>query len=127
MALILVLDDVADAGAMVRKILQRKGHEVRVFSDEDEALRFAAANAIDLAILDMKLRKMEGTEVLAELRKLHPELPVIMLTGFPTKTAASQAMALGALAYCAKPIDKGDLERIVEGAISQGWVDAGGA
>lgn len=113
MARILVLDDVADAGRMVREILHRKGHEVHVFSDEDDALRFAATHPIDMAILDMKLRKMEGTEVLAELRKRNPDLAVIMLTGFPTKTAAGQAMALGALAYCAKPIDKQELERIV--------------
>jgi DNA-binding NtrC family response regulator len=118
-ARILVLDDVADSALMVKKILEKRGHEVQVFSDEDEALRFAAAHPLDLAILDMKLRKLDGTEVLAELKKLQPHLAAIMLTGFPTKSGAQQAMRLGAAAYCAKPIEKEALEKTVAGILAQ--------
>jgi len=117
MAQILVLDDVADSGFMLKKILQKKGHDVYVFSDEDDALRFAGDHAIDLAILDMKLRKMDGTEVLSELKKLHPPLPVIMLTGLPSQSAARLSMRLGATAYCTKPIDKQELEKTVTCAL----------
>ena len=113
MARILVLDDVADSALMIKKILEKRGHEVQVFCDEDEALRFAAEHAVDLAILDMKLRKLDGTEVLAELQKLQPGIAAIMLTGFPTKSGAQQAIRLGAAAYCAKPIEKQVLEDTV--------------
>ena len=118
MARILVLDDVADSGLMIKRILARQGHEVQVFSDEDEALRFAADHDLELAILDVKLPKLDGTEVLAELKKLKPALPAIMLTGFPTKNAAQQAMRLGA-AYCAKPIEKKDLEETVAAVLGK--------
>ncbi len=119
MARILVLDDVADSALMIKRILAKQGHEVQVFSDEDEALRFAADHDLELAILDVKLPKLDGTEVLAELKKLRPGLPAIMLTGFPTKNAAQQAMRLGAAAYCAKPIEKKDLEETVAAVLGK--------
>lgn len=120
MARILVLDDVADAGLLIKKILERQGHEVLVFCDEDEALRYAAGHEVELAILDMKLPKLDGIEVLAELKKLKPGLAAIMLTGFPTKGGARQAMGLGAAAYCAKPIGKKELEETVAAVLAKG-------
>lgn len=118
MAQILVLDDVIDAAIMVQKILERKGHEVHVFSDEDEALRFIDKHPVELAILDVKLRKMDGIDVLVEIKKRRPSTGVIILTGFPTIGSAEQALKMGAAAYCAKPIDKGELERKVNEALS---------
>jgi CheY-like chemotaxis protein len=120
MARILVLDDVLEAGILIRRILQKKGHVVHVFHDEDEALRFTKKNPVDLAILDMNLRKMDGLAVLGEMRKLLPGLPAIMLTGLPDADLARQAFALGAVAYCAKPIDKKRLEERVAEALRAG-------
>ncbi|MFA7347638.1 MAG: response regulator [Desulfurivibrionaceae bacterium] len=120
MARILVLDDVLDAGILIQRILQRKGHVVHVFHDEDEALRFTEKNPVDLAILDMNLRKMDGLDVLAEMQKSLPHLSAIMLTGLPDVDMARQAFALGAVAYCAKPIDKDRLEERVAQALLDG-------
>jgi DNA-binding NtrC family response regulator len=120
MARILVLDDVLDAGILIQRILQRKGHVVHVFRDEDEALRFTEKNPVDLAILDMNLRKMDGLDVLAEMQKSLPRLSAIMLTGLPDVDMARQAFALGAVAYCAKPIDKDKLEERVAQALLEG-------
>jgi len=120
MARILVLDDVLDAGILIKRILERKGHVVEVFHDEDEALRFTEKNPVDLAILDMNLRKMDGLGVLGEMRKALPRLPAIMLTGLPDVDLARQAFALGAVAYCAKPIDKDKLEERVAEALRAG-------
>ncbi len=120
MAEILVLDDVRDAAILIQKILQKKGHVVHVFHDEDEALRFTEKTPVDLAILDMNLRKMDGLAVLCEMRKALPRLPAIMLTGLPDRVTAQQAFALGAVAYCAKPIDKDRLEERVAEALLDG-------
>ncbi|MFA6283679.1 MAG: response regulator [Desulfurivibrionaceae bacterium] len=120
MARILVLDDVLDAGILIQRILQKKGHVVHVFRDEDEALRFTEKNPVDLAILDMNLRKMDGLDVLAEMQKSLPRLSAIMLTGLPDVDMARQAFALGAVAYCAKPIDKDRLEERVAEALLGG-------
>lgn len=113
MASILVLDDVADAAIMVKRILSRKGHAVEAFTEEQQALNFARAHPVDLAILDIKLLKMTGMEVLEELKKLKPDMRAIMLTGYPTLETARQSLDLGANAYCVKPIDKDELEAAV--------------
>lgn len=113
MAKILVLDDVLDATILIKKILERKGHEVTTFTEEEEALNYVRKNKVDLAILDIKLKKMSGVEVLEDLKLISPEIKAIMLTGYPTIETARQTLALGAGEYCVKPIDKEELEEKV--------------
>jgi DNA-binding NtrC family response regulator len=110
MARILVLDDVIDAVHLVKRILEESGHTVFPFTDEDEALEFVSGTSVDLAILDIKLKKMSGVEVLASLKKISPATRAIMLTGYPTIETAQESMRLGAADYCVKPIDTDELE-----------------
>jgi DNA-binding NtrC family response regulator len=114
MAEILALDDVQDATVLIGKILKKKGHNVHTFTEEEDAINFARDNSVDLAILDIKLKKMSGVEVLAELKKIQPDMHAIMLTGYPTVETAREAISLGADEYCVKPIDRDELEEKVE-------------
>lgn len=114
MAEILILDDVLDATVLVGKILSKKGHSVHTFTEEKAALDFARTNPVDLAILDIKLEKMSGVEVLAQLKQSCPDMHAIMLTGYPTVETAREAINLGAAEYCVKPIDRQELEDKVE-------------
>ncbi len=118
MANILVLDDVIDAGILLKRILERKGHEVAVFSEEEEAISYVAANKVDLAILDIKLKKMTGVEVLELMKEKAPDIKVIMLTGYPTLETARASVKYGANEYCVKPIDKEELESKVAEVLS---------
>ena len=117
MAHIFVLDDVLDAAVLTQRILIRKGHQVTIFTDEYEALRYARHNQVDLAILDINLKKTNGIAVLEELRRTTPSIQVIMLTGYPTIETARQALHLGVAGYCVKPIDKNELEEKVAVAL----------
>jgi len=110
MATIVVLDDVSDAGVLLKRILERQGHQVWAFTEEEDAIRHVAGNTTDLAILDIKLKKMTGVEVLVEMKKHAPDLKIIMLTGYPTLETAREALRLGVNEYCVKPIDKEELE-----------------
>ncbi len=114
MANILVLDDVLDAGNLIKRILERKGHKVISFTEEEDAISFVETKGSDLAILDIKLKKMSGVEVLEELKKRSPDIKVIMLTGYPTIETAQESLKLGASEYCVKPIDKDELEDKVD-------------
>ena len=114
MAEILILDDVFDAVVLIKKILSRQGHTVHTFTEEEDAIRYGYENKIDLAILDIKLKKMSGIDVLAELKRLQPEMKAIILTGYPTVETARDALSFGANEYCVKPIDKQELESKVE-------------
>jgi len=113
MAKIMVLDDVFDAAHLTRRILEENGHQVSAFTEEEEALNFIRENAVDLAILDIRLKHMSGVEVLANLKKIKPETRVLMLTGYPTIETARESLQLGANEYCAKPIDTTELEEKV--------------
>jgi CheY-like chemotaxis protein len=110
MAQIMVLDDVADVGLMIRRILGRQGHQVHVFSDEEPAFEHARKSPPHMVILDMKLKKMSGLEVLETLKKINPDIRVMMLTGYPTLETAEQCLRRGADAYCVKPIEIDELE-----------------
>ena len=66
MAHILVLDDMLDAGNLLKRILKISGHDVAVFTEEEEALDYARSNAISLAILDIKLKKMNKERFMPE-------------------------------------------------------------
>jgi DNA-binding NtrC family response regulator len=115
---ILVLDDVLDAGVMLKRILERKGHQVAVFTEEEAALRHARTHRMQVAILDIRLKKMSGVDMLEELKKVSPGTQVIMLTGYPTLETARQSKALGAFDYCIKPIDIDELEEKVASALA---------
>jgi|UniRef100_A0A7C5ALA1 two-component system response regulator RegA len=121
MADILVLDDVLDAAVMIKRILERQGHRVAVFTEEEPALAHVRLHPVEVAILDIRLKKVSGVEVLKEMKRLSPKTRVIMLTGYPTLETARQARELGAFDYCLKPIDKAELE----GKVAQALTGAG--
>ena len=117
MAIVATLDDVYDEGILIQRILKRKGHTVHPFTEEEDFLSFIKKEPIDMAILDLKLKKLSGVEVLEETKKISPAIKVIMLTGYPTIETAQQCLQLGADEYLVKPIDIYELEDKVEAVL----------
>ena len=113
MARILILDDVPDAVRLMARLLKENGHTVFPFTDEEPALDFIAENPVDLAILDIKLKKMSGIDVLARIKQIAPDIHTLVLTGYPTVETARESIRLGAGEFCVKPIDNADLEEKV--------------
>ncbi len=109
MARIVVIDDVPDAARLVRRVLEECGHEVLEFTEGSEALEFFRHHGPDLVVLDLRLKQMDGVEVLEQIRKCAPATRVVVLTGSPTVEARRKALRLGASAFCTKPIDNEDL------------------
>jgi flavin reductase (DIM6/NTAB) family NADH-FMN oxidoreductase RutF/CheY-like chemotaxis protein len=99
--------------------LKKRGHEVVGYTDEDEAIDHVNNHPVDLAILDIKLKKMDGVQVLSRLKEIRPDIKVIMLTGYPTHATVEEAMRLGANAYCLKPIDRSEIETKVADVLGQ--------
>ena len=119
MAAIATLDDVYDEGILIQRILKRKGHTVHPFTEEEDFLSFLreTQTPIDVAILDIKLKKLSGVEILEEAKKISPDTKFIMLTGFPTIETAQKCLQLGADEYLVKPIDIYELEDKVEAVL----------
>ena len=118
---ILIGDDESIRLLSLRAHLTALGHQVvGEASTGEEAVALAEKSQPDLAILDIKLKKMTGVEVLEELKKISQGIKVIMLTGYPTLETARESVRLGACEYCVKPIDKDELERKVAEALAAG-------
>lgn len=111
---ILVVDDDVDILQSLKDILETKGYNVEVAENAQKGLDMARKKFFNLAILDIKLPDMEGTELLAKIHKEKPEMMKVMLTGYPSLDNAVQALNLGADAYLMKPVNPEELLRVVE-------------
>jgi DNA-binding NtrC family response regulator len=115
---LLLVDDDEDFCRLMSKRLSGEGYEVAWstqglgIEDLIQKIRPAAV------ILDLQLRETEGLIVLENIRKLDPELPVIILTGYETVATAVQAMKSGAFHYLAKPVDLPELKTLLESAVT---------
>src|SRR5256714_11834883 len=114
MARILIVDDQDVIRDSLAATLARQGHEVVAALDGPGALTKISASRFELMISDLKMPKMSGTELLAEARKIRPEMPVVLMTAFATVSTAVEAMKLGAYDYIQKPFDGEEIKHLVE-------------
>jgi DNA-binding NtrC family response regulator len=114
MARLLVVEDRESLRRMLERALAGEGHEVVSAEDVPPALACLAEPAgLDLVLTDLKLPSGSGLEVLAEARRLRPDLPVVVLTAFGTVPGAVEAMRLGAADFLEKPVDLDTLFALV--------------
>lgn len=107
---ILVVDDEVSIRESLRGILQDEGYLATVAASGEEALEEVVKDPPDLVLLDIWLPGMDGLAVLAEIKKLHAGLPVIIISGHGSIDTAVRATKMGAFDYVEKPLS---LERIV--------------
>ncbi len=87
------------------ELLQNEGYRVIPANGADEALEHIRHGGLDAALVDVRMPGVGGIDLLRQLRALAPDLPVIMMTGFPTVETAVLAMKYGALDFHTKPLD----------------------
>jgi DNA-binding NtrC family response regulator len=114
MARILVVDDQDMMRDSLAATLVREGHEVIAATDGAGAVSRLNGGRFDLMITDLKMPKMTGIELLAEAKKLRPEMPVVLMTAFATVQTAVEAMKLGAYDYIQKPFDGEEIKHLVD-------------
>jgi two-component system nitrogen regulation response regulator GlnG len=114
---ILVVDDEEGVRWALRKALDRAGYRVELTADGPAGLAAAAAPGVDLVLLDVRLPGQDGLEVLREIRRARPDLPVVMMTAYGTLQVAVEAMKLGAYDYIGKPFDTDEVLLVVEKAL----------
>jgi len=102
---LLFVDDEKDFVEVIAKRLSKKGIDVTKAFSGPEALQAMRKADFDIAVLDLKMEAMDGIEVLKILGKMAPELPVIILTGHGSETAAGEGIKFGAMEYLTKPSD----------------------
>lgn len=110
-ARVLIVDDEPEAVELLQEFLVAKGYDVITAGDGAEAVRKVMDERPHLILLDVRMPKMDGLEVLRRVREIDKEVGVIMVTGVTEEEIGRQAMALGAFDYIVKPLDLPYLER----------------
>ncbi|HEY7545553.1 MAG TPA: sigma-54 dependent transcriptional regulator [Blastocatellia bacterium] len=116
---ILVVDDELNQRQIYKLILEDDGHEVTTAQSGEQALRFASEMDFDLVLTDYRMTGMDGLTLLGELLKQDPSLIVIMMTAHGSVESVKEALRGGAFDYLEKPIDRDQLLKAVESALSR--------
>ncbi len=114
MVRVLIVDDDKDILRSLKDIMSSKGYQVDVAETAESALEKTKNQYFNLALLDIRLPDMEGTELLAKIHKERPMMMKIMITGYPSLDNAVRALNLGADAYVMKPVNPENLLKVVE-------------
>jgi two-component system response regulator AtoC len=116
-ALVLIAEDEPQARDALRALLEDEGYRVLTAADGAEAALVLAAETIEAAVLDVRMPKKDGLEVLRELRAAEDSPPILVMTAYGNSSVAIEAMALGAFDYLTKPLNFTELLIQLERAI----------
>jgi DNA-binding response OmpR family regulator len=111
---ILVVDDGKSILRAFTRILQKNGYEIDVAETGREALEKTESNCYALALIDIRLPDMDGTDLLAKMQKNTRDTVKIMITGFPSLENGVKALDEGADAYLVKPVKPEELLALIE-------------
>ncbi len=119
---ILIVDDDEDTRTSLGLIFRRKGHEIEMAETGRAALEKARAKFFNLTLLDIGLPDVKGIELVAPLKEMHPDMVVILVTGYASLETAVRALNEGASAYIIKPLNMSDVLEKVEEAIEKQYL-----
>jgi len=114
---ILVVDDEREILDMLTDHLEDEGYVVSQAVDGEQALEGVRSEPPDLVLLDITMPGVNGLEVLRRLRRDHPKIPVVMITGIEDEALARSTLKMGAFDYLQKPFDPYRLSRLVLAAM----------
>ncbi|MEM6682802.1 MAG: ActR/PrrA/RegA family redox response regulator transcription factor [Pseudomonadota bacterium] len=106
---LLIIDDDRAFRDRLGLILERRGFEIRIAEGYDDGLNKAMQQAPAYAVVDMRLGDGNGLDLVSELRRLRPEMRIVILTGYGNIASAVAAVKTGAVDYLAKPADPDDV------------------
>ncbi len=118
-ATILIIDDEKSIRKTLREILEYESYNVQEAADGVEGLNMMKDNTYDVVLLDIKMPKMDGMEVLEKIQANYADTPVIMVSGHGTLETAVEAVKKGAFDFVAKPMDLNRLLITVRNALER--------
>jgi len=114
---ILVVDDDAIVIKSCRRILEAEGFEVSSVPSADKALEELKSYDFDLLLIDVKMPKHDGMYLMREIKKNWPEIPIIIMSGYPTPETIAEVLRLGATLFIPKPFKPDELVKSVRQAL----------
>ncbi len=116
---ILVVDDSEGTRNLCSKILEKEGYAVQTAENGEEALKLVNENSFDLIVTDLMMPVMDGMELLEQVKKSNPRMPVIIITAYASVATAVEAIKKGAYDYVPKPFNPGELQVTIEKALER--------
>ncbi|MBI4014301.1 MAG: response regulator [Candidatus Rokubacteria bacterium] len=111
---ILVVDDEEVTREFIVSALQAGHRQILTAASGEEALEIAKQNDLDLVLLDLIMPGISGVETFRQLHAVRPELPVVIVTGYPDSDLMSRALETGPFTMINKPIDITQLQKVVD-------------
>ena len=116
---LLLVDDEKEFVSTLAERLQMRGIQPQVAFSGEEALEMLKRNVPDVMVLDLKMPGIDGLEVLRRVKKRHPRVQVIILTGHGSERDEAAARRLGAFDHLQKPVDLNDLVQVMGQAFAE--------
>jgi CheY-like chemotaxis protein len=116
---VLVIDDEPDMRDMLAEALPPRGFDVTVAESGAVGLAAIGRSAFDVVVTDLKMPEMDGLDTLAAIKRLRPELEVVVVTGYGSVDTAIQAVRNGAFDYVRKPYDLSTLTAALRNAVAE--------
>jgi len=116
---ILVVDDDAIVIKSCKRILEAEGFEVFTCPSADEALEKIKNYDFDLLLMDVKMPKHDGIFLMREVKKNWPDIPIIVMSGYPTPETIADVLRLGATQFIPKPFRPDELINTVRQVIQK--------
>jgi DNA-binding NtrC family response regulator len=117
---ILVVDDDAIVVKSCKRILEAEGFEVITVPSAEDALETVKKYDFDLLLIDVKMPKRDGMYLMREVKKDLPEIPIIVMSGYPTPETVADVLELGATQFIPKPFRPDELIKTIHQVIQSG-------
>jgi len=115
---VMVLDDEPIVCERLSSTLEKSNIEVEAFTSPNEAVKRIAEEFFPVLITDLKMKELDGIEILKMVQKISAETKVIIITGFATMEKAKEALKIGAYDFIAKPFKLSQLRDLVIKALT---------
>ena len=111
---ILIVDDEPGLALTLQDILHTFGHEVEIANDGWNAIERVKARPFDIVLMDIRMPGINGVEAFAEIKKIRPEIAVMMMTAYSVEELISEALENGAYGVLYKPFDVRRVLKFIE-------------
>lgn len=110
---VLLLDDEPIVGRRLQPSLVKDGYQVEIFTDPRKALARLREKEFDIVVTDIRMKEVDGLEILEQVKARSPRTQVILITGYATMELAREALAKGAFDFLAKPFKPSELKEVL--------------
>lgn len=114
---ILILDDEPIVCNRLKTLLEKDGHAVETFVDPAHALRRLEGKNFDIVISDIRMREMDGIQVMNQVFQKSKRIKVILITGYATLELARESLTKGAFDFIAKPFKSREIRQTIQKAV----------